>query len=120
MIHTGRAIATGTEVEIRRGDYIVVARVMWRDGGRAGLRADALVPVEQLMSLGQTPTLQIGDARIDRRKQPRSVEASRLRGRAMEFGAFVAIGACLAVAGLSMVQSAFARPIEMVSAALDR
>lgn len=31
----------------------------------------------------------------------------------MEFGTVIAIGACLAAAGLSMVPAAFARPVEM-------
>lgn len=118
MIHTGRQIATGTQVEVRRGDHVIIARVVWRDGGRAGLRAEDRVPVEEIMTLGQSPTLQLTAAPVERRKHPRSQDRSRLRGRAMEFGAVVAISACLAVAGLSMVQSAFARPLEMVSAAL--
>ena len=37
----------------------------------------------------------------------------------MEFGAVIAIGACLAVAGLNMVQAALALPFEMVAARLE-
>jgi len=37
MIHTGRPIRRGCEVELRRGEHMIVARVMWRDGARAGL-----------------------------------------------------------------------------------
>src|SRR5215469_8033663 len=110
MIHTGRQIAKGTQVEVRRGDHVIIARVMWRDGGRAGLRAEDRVPVEEIMTLGQSPTLQLTAGPVERRKHPRSGERSRLQGRAMEFGAVIAISASLAVAGLSMVQAAFARP----------
>lgn len=118
MIHTGRQIAKGTQVEVRRGDHVIIARVMWRDGGRAGLRAEDRVPVEEIMTLGQSPTLQLTAGPVERRKQPRPSEQSRLKGRAMEFGAVIAISTCLAWAGLSMVQAAFAGPVEMVSAAL--
>jgi len=118
MIHTGRQITKGTRVEVRRGNHVIIARVMWRDGGRAGLRAEDRVPVEEIVTLGQSPILQLTAGPVERRKHPRIQERSRLRGRAMEFGAVIAIGACLAVAGLNMVQAAFALPFEMVSAAL--
>ncbi len=119
MIHTGRQIAKGTQVEVRRGDHVIIARVVWRDGGRAGLRAEDRVPVEDIMTFGQSSALQLTAASpAERRKHPRLPERSRLHGRAMEFAAVIAIGASLAAGGLSMVQAAFARPLEIVSAAL--
>jgi hypothetical protein len=118
MIHTGRQIAKGTQVEVRRGDHVIIARVIWRDGGRAGLRAEDRVPIEDIMRLGQSPALRLTAGPAKRRKRPRPQELSRLQGRAMEFGTVIAIGASLALAGVSMVQAAFARPVEMVSAAL--
>jgi hypothetical protein len=118
MIHTGRQVAKGTQVEVRRGDHVIIARVVWREGGRAGLRAEDRVPVEEIMTLGKSPPLQLTAAPVERRKHSRPHDGSRLQGRAMEFGAVIAIGACLAAAGLSMVQAAFARPLEMVSAVL--
>lgn len=118
MIHTGRPITRGTQVEVRRGDHVIIARVMWRDGGRAGLRAENRVPVEEIMTLGQSPALQLTAGTVERRKHRRPEDRSRLRGRALEFGAAIAISACLAAAGLSMVQAAFARPLDMVSEAL--
>jgi PilZ domain len=119
MIHTGRQIAKGTQVEVRRGDHVIIARVVWRDGGRAGLRAEDRLPVEDIMTLGQSSGLQLTAAgRVERRSHPRPLERSRLQGRAMEFGTVIAIGACLAVGGFSMVEAAFARPLEIVSAAL--
>ena len=119
MIHTGRPITKGTQVEVRRGDHVIIARVMWRDGGRAGLRAEDRVPVKEIMTLGQSPTLQLTAGPVERRKHPRVPQRSRWRGRAMEIGAVIAISACLAAAGLNMAQAAFARPLEMVSAALE-
>ena len=81
MIHTGRPILEGTQVELRRGDHVIVARVMWRDGGRAGLRAEDRLPVEEIMTLGQSPALQLTAATGERRKHPRPEDRSRLRGK---------------------------------------
>lgn len=118
MIHTGRPISQGTMVEIRRGDHAIVARVVWRDGARAGLQAEDRVPVEDIVTIGQSPALQLTAAPVERRKQPRPENASRTRGQAIEFAGVVVIGACVAGAALSMVQAAFVRPLALVTAAL--
>ena len=119
MIHTGRPIARGTEVEIRRGDHVIVARVMWREGARAGLKAEERVPIEEIVTLGKSPALQLTAAGGERRKHPRPEERSRMRGRSVEFAGVLVIAASLAGAGFTMVQSAFARPLAAVAAALD-
>ena len=119
MIHTGRPIARGTEVEIRRGDHVIVARVMWREGARAGLKAEERVPIEEIVTLGKSPALQLTAAGGERRKHPRPEERSRMRGRSVEFAGVLVIAASLAGAGFTMVQSAFARPLAAVAAALS-
>ena len=119
MIHTGRPIARGTEVEVRRGDHVIVARVMWREGARAGLRAEERVPIEQIVTLGKSPALQLTAATGERRKHPRPEEQSRARGRTIEFAGALVIAASLAGAGFTMVQSAFARPLQAVATALN-
>lgn len=118
MIHTGRPISHGSKVEVRRGDHIIVARVVWREGGRAGLRAQDRVPVEDIVTLGQSPSLQLTAASGERRKHPRPDDHSRFRARALEFGGVVLIAAALTGAGLSMVDAAFAGPLAVVSSAL--
>ena len=118
MIHTGRPIPEGTQVEVRRGDHLIVARVMWRDGGRVGLKTEEPLPVEEIMTLGQSPSLQLTAAPGERRRHPRPEDRSRLRGRAIEFAAVVAIAVSLAGGALYMVEAAFARPLAFVSAAL--
>lgn len=120
MIHTGRPISHGSKVEVRRGDHVIVARVVWRDGGRAGLRSEDRVPVEDIVTLGQSPSLQLTAMKGERRKRPRLDNQSRLRGRAIEFAGIVLIAAALTGAGLSVVDAAFARPLAAVSAALGR
>lgn len=118
MIHTGRPVLKGAEVEVWRGDHMIVARVVWREGARAGLKAEDRVPVEEIMTLGNAPALQLTAAPGDRRKRPRAEGFSRLRGRLIEFAGVVAIAVSLAGAGLTMVQTAFGRPLAMVEAAL--
>ena len=122
LIHSGRAAPEGTTVELRRGEHVIVARVMWRDGARLGLQCDDRLPVEQIMSLGQSQSLQLtasNNRTGERRQQPRTnVIDARLRGRTMEFVSVGVIAASLALTIWSMAEQALARPMAAVSAAL--
>jgi hypothetical protein len=117
MIHTNQQVAPGTAVEIRRGEHAIIARVVWRSGGRAGLQAEERLPVEEIMTVGQAPPLQL-TAGGDRRKYPRPEDRSRAQGRMAEFAGVGVVALSLAVAALSMVEQAFARPIALVTTAL--
>ena len=122
MIHSGRAGPEGTRVELRRGEHVIIARVMWCDGGRAGLRSDERLPVEEIMSLSQSSALQLvasGGDLVDRRKSPRPrADDARLRGRAFEFVGVGAVAVTLALGIWGMAQQALARPLAAVEAAL--
>jgi hypothetical protein len=117
LIHSGYAGPKGSFVEVRRGQHVIVARVAWRDGARAGLQSDERVPVEEIMSLGQCQALQLTAGRgaiVERRRHPRPPDASRLRSRWFEFAAVSMLGACLAVGMWAMAERAFAEPMAMV------
>jgi hypothetical protein len=122
LIHCPRTVVDGGVVEIRRGDHVIVGRVMWREGTRAGLQVDEMLPVEQIMSLDQSQALQLtasSGAVVERRKQPRPTAIdARLRGRALEFLSVAVIAASLAVTIWSMAEQAFARPMAAVARAL--
>jgi hypothetical protein len=118
MIHSRQPLALGTRVEIRRGEHVIIARVMWRDGAKAGLEAEERVAVEEIMVLGQGPAYSTSAPAGERRTRPRLEQQSRLRGRAFEFVGVVVIGASLAGTGFAMAERAFARPLAIVSAAL--
>ena len=122
LIHTSRAIPQGSVVELRRGIYVIEARVMWRKGARTGLRAEDRVPVDDILLLGQSPALQLtaADPRfVERRTRPRPDRRdSRLRGRAFEFASVALIAAVLAAGAPAMVEQAMAKPIAAVRAAL--
>ena len=122
MIHSGRAGPEGTTVELRRGDHVIVARVVWREGGRAGLQVDDRLPVDEILSLSQSGSLRLvacEGATLERRKRPRPEKPdSRLQGRAMEFVGVGAIALALALGVFEMAQQALARPIAKAEAAL--
>lgn len=121
LIHAREPLARGTYVELRRGPYVIVARVVWGEGGRAGLRAQDRMPVEQIVTLGAAPAQPVpaNAARlVERRSRPRSHERSRQLGRAMEFACFALIGLLASTAALAFVAEALARPLAQVRAAL--
>lgn len=120
MIHTGRPIVRGAEVELRRGDHVIVARVMWREGGRAGLRSEDRVPVEDIVTLGQSPALQLTASTGERRRHPRPEERSRIQARAIEFAGVLVIAVALAGAAFTMLEGAFARPLAAAKVVLGR
>ena len=121
LIHAKEPLQRGTYVELRRGPYVIVARVVWGEGARAGLQAQDRMPVEQLVTLAAPPPQPASDGggmRIERRARPRSHERSRQLGRAMEFACFAAIGLLAATAALALVVDTLARPLAQVRAAL--
>jgi hypothetical protein len=120
LIHTSRQAPAGTEVELHRGDHVIVARIVWRDGAKAGLRSDDRVPIEEIVTLGQSQVLQLGAGRAgpERRKYPRAEDRHRLRGKAIEFVGVAVAGASLACGAIFLVEEAFARPLAIVQAAL--
>lgn len=124
MIQSARAGPEGSIVELRRGDHMIVGRIVWRDGSRVGLQSESRVPVEEIMSLSGSQALQLvasEGALIERRRTRRPADPasdSRLQGRALEFAAVLAIAVALAIGAWSTAQQAFAKPMERASAAL--
>jgi len=122
MIQASRAAPEGSVIELWKGDYVIVARVVWRKGVRAGLRSEERVPVEEIMSLAQSPGLQLTATNdrplYERRKRPRTHEDNRLRARMMEFASVALIGAFFAGSAYSLVEQALARPLAAVRTAL--
>ncbi|MEA3080748.1 MAG: hypothetical protein QOD54_416 [Sphingomonadales bacterium] len=122
LIQTSRPVAERSTVEILRGDHVIVARVMWSNAGRSGLRSEQQLPVEDILSLEQSRALQLiasnGLIHDRRRTKRRIVVDPRLRGRAMEFLAIGAIAASLAIGMAAMAERALSGPLASASAAL--
>lgn len=121
MIHSGRSVREGSTIEIRRGAHVIVAKVMWRDGSRAGLQADDRLPVDEILTLGQEPALQLtaGRSTAERRRQPRRIhDDSRIRARLFEFAGVAVLAGVFAATLFSVVQQALTRPLLAVETAL--
>jgi hypothetical protein len=124
MINAPSACAAkDSTIELWHGEHVIVATVVWRKGSRAGLHAEARVPVDDLLALSRSPSLQVTAGQwpqVDRRKTARTQDESRYRGRAIEFVAAVIIAISLAVGAFQLVEQSFARPLSTVQQALGR
>ena len=121
MIQSARPALPGSLVELRRGNHVIIATVMWRDGSRVGLQSDDRVPVDEILSQGHAQSLQLvasDGALIDRRREPRAPDRARAQGRTLEFAAVVAIALILTAGAWGMAHQALARPFAAVQAAL--
>jgi PilZ domain len=121
LIRSPEGADRGSYVELRRGDQVIIGRVVWRSGARLGLRAQDRVPVEAIvtskLALSRcTPTQHA--APVERRRVRREHEQSRLRARATEFASIVLVGVTLSAAVFSMVTGAVASPLSRVRTAL--
>ena len=75
IIHSSLAGPQGSVVELWRGDHVIVARVMWQDGARAGLQTDERLAVEDIMSLSSSAAMTLTASKAvsgDRRARPRT------------------------------------------------
>lgn len=115
LIHTARPLEQGSAVELRRGDYVINARVVWRQGGKAGLEAEERVPVESMASGDITDTRPI--AALPKRGFTLRTD-DRVRGRVVEFAGVATIALVLAAGTLAMVEQALARPLALVASVL--
>ncbi len=121
MIRSRRPAARGSMIELRHGDHAIVGRVVWSDGAHAGLQADERVPVEQILSLGQAPGLQltaVNGRSVERRRRPRSHDDNRTRGRLFEFAAVALLAAVVAGFAFDLVHDVLSRPLQQVRTAL--
>lgn len=114
----------GSYLELRRGPHVIVARVIWSRSDHFGVQTqDPLCP-DRLMLDSQAPAMAAhpqGSARAERRSSPRpaseKLDASRRRGRAIEFGALLLL--CL-LGSLFIgegVATALSEPLRAVNAA---
>ena len=120
----GEAPARGTYIEVRRGPFVIVARVAWAKGHRFGARTQD--PVAHVAIVGKVaPDGRSAEfsAPVERRAAPRIVTPtraeSRQRGRAIEFaGISLAIAAGAAVLA-DTAYAQLAKPLDRVRSALS-
>lgn len=123
-IQTSNPPDRGSYVEIRRGPLVIIARIAWTKGHRAGLRSQDPIVIQAVLredgiSVQAQPQR---NGTVDRRRAPRSTvqahEGSRQLGRAMEFACFGLMACALALSFFGVVEAALARPLEQVRMAL--
>jgi len=120
LVYSAGNAQPGTHVEIRRGGTLIIANVVWRKNQRIGLCSHHPVPMREMMQNDTVAAIAASDTPVllERRRQPRSADTSRLQVRAMDFAATAAIGIALAAAAALCVEDAVSRPVSAVEAAL--
>ena len=120
MVHATCSALEDGLVELWHGDHAITARVVWREGAKAGLQAEERIPLDAMLGLSPSSALQPAarePAGMDR-KRSRTHEHSRLRARAFEFASAAVIAAVLALGFSFWVGEALAQPLAAVQAAL--
>jgi hypothetical protein len=123
MIQASEPLPGGSYLELRRGRHIIIARVMWSNGRRAGLRAQDALPYDAIIAepdqsgAAQTPPI---ERRAALAPPPRGFEheRSRLRSRAFEFTLVILFGGACGTFAYGAVSKALARPLLAVESAL--
>jgi hypothetical protein len=125
LVRAPKSPARGAYLEIRRGAYVIVARVIWSMPDRFGVQTQDPVPADGLIRdpEGSPPSAEPEEAGFRERRarsRPHEVrhEASRRKGRAMEFGVLIAFAALTAILIGDSIAGAFAVPLGLADAAL--
>lgn len=123
MIHSSCCSNPGGEVELRGGDQVIRARVMWRKGERAGLRSDQVLPVIDIINLteGGEGKLALEAARQSGRCTRHNRSGSFASGqwtRLLELGSALAIAAIIVVGFVSMGSGLLLPRLQALTAAL--
>ena len=121
-VQAARPPGRGEYVEIRRGPHAIVGRVVWSKHHRFGISTQDVLFIDAIVNQAQTQAPCATPVPFrERRTRARSANAhdrSRAKGRRVEFALAILGGFCLAGALGGMVQSALARPLVAISAAL--
>lgn len=121
MLEMSRPPAPGCYVELRRSNVVVVARVMWSEEGKCGLRTQAKVDLGALSGLASEAEQTPARASSTKRRAEAvgaTAEQAANTGRAMQFAFGAAFGAGIAVLLSLTAYDAMSRPFNAVRAAL--
>jgi hypothetical protein len=122
------APAPGTYVEIRRGSYVIVGRIVWVKGHRFGVRTQDPMLIDAIINTPDVsgallPTAPQKPVLVDRRASPRTLQnqhdQSRIAARAAEFATLVLLAASAALVVSQTVNDAVAHPFSVASAVLN-
>ena len=122
LVYSAGEAKPGTHVEIRRGGSLIIANVVWRRNRRIGLCSHHPVPIREVLEDEKVAEVVTPNSPVlvERRRQPRTPDNSRLKARALEFAAIAAIGITLSAAAALCVAAALSKPIAAAEAALGK
>lgn len=124
LMHSAARPTRGAYLEIRRGHHIIVARVVWANADRFGVRTQDVVPADRLMDGAATNMAEdVRPSGADRRAVPRSAfnhDISRWQARAAEYGALLMLGGLAGFVALAAVLEGLAAPLHAAAAVLSR
>lgn len=116
----------GSYVEIRRGDHLLVARVVWSRKHRFGVATQDAVAVDSVVADRAAPAprpvvpKQAGERRTEARSPHELAERSRRWARRAQFAAAAGLGIVAALAIGDGVREALAAPLGEVADVLGR
>ena len=124
MLQAGKPPPRGHYLEVRRGSYVMIGRVVWSKNYYCGVQLQDRLNVDEVVadvrSIRRAPAED--GTQPERRRIPRAEsirhERSRWISRTLEHSAFAIAGATAAVLVMQGVGSALARPLQHVQAAL--
>ena len=126
-LQTAQPPPRGTYVELRRGQLVINARVVWSNNHRFGVHTQDPVPIAALSARPGTIAAPDGGAEdyaasgYKERRRERRVEAhehSRIRSRLMEYSSHLVVAVAAVGILASAVDELFARQVATVERAL--
>lgn len=120
----------GSYVEVRRGHHVIVGRVVWTNGGRAGVATQDHLPVDAIAGDPQhasrgaddpSETEFVSERRLELRGRAsvRSHENSKWQARAMQVAWLAVMGTAAAVTAFGAVQQSLSTPLSHAAAAFS-
>lgn len=120
----------GSYVEVRRGHHVIVGRVVWTNGGRAGVATQDRLPVDAIAGDPQrassgaddpSETDFVSERRMELRGRAsvRSHESSKWQARAMQMAWLAVMGTAAAVTAFDAVRQSLSTPLSHAAAAFS-
>ena len=129
LIHAAKPPPRGTYLDVHRGHYAMVARVVWAGDNRFGVCTQDPLPVEAIIRQPDASAVEAACSGApspvaERRRQAGAKaqarhESSRMLSRSMEFGIIALFAATAAVGAYSAVSEALWRPLGELSSAIS-
>lgn len=120
MFSSSVPIQRGEYVELRRGPYVIVARVAWASGTSCGAQSQDRLPIEEIVQL-RSPARRASPT-AERRRAPRPTSEkhaeSRWAGQLIERSALGMVAVIVAVLISNSIYALLSEPLESVIASL--